>query len=232
MLRSAQDSPLLASLPRPDRRDLLEHSVEVVMEKDEILCRRGERVKHVYFPLSGTIVLLGSNSGKLELGVGLIGAEGMLGATAMLGVPLWPVKAVVQDTGLARRVDYEAFTELLARSEPLRVALRQILFVDLCQVARTSACARFHLAEARLARWLLMSRDRARTKQVHLTHDYLSNILGVRRAGVTRAASDLRSHELIHYSRGLITIDDDAGLVAAACNCYAADRQLSRMVRS
>jgi CRP-like cAMP-binding protein len=156
----------------------------------------------------------------------------MLGATAMLGVPLWPVKAVVQDTGLARRVDYEAFTELLARSEPLRVALRQILFVDLCQVARTSACARFHLAEARLARWLLMSRDRARTKQVHLTHDYLSNILGVRRAGVTRAASDLRSHELIHYSRGLITIDDDAGLVAAACNCYAADRQLSRMVRS
>jgi CRP-like cAMP-binding protein len=212
---------LLAALPQPLRRRLLARFEPVELHLSEVLCRAGEHMRYAYFPTHSLISLIAPLDGHTGLEVGLVGDEGMVGISLVLGVETTPVGALVQGAGAAWRMEATVLLRELSRSPPLRQVLNRYLYVTLTQLAQAVACTRFHLVEARLARWLLMTRDRAHADEFYITHEFLSHMLGVRRAGITRAAVALRQRNLIDYSRGLLTVIDGEGLQGAACSCYA-----------
>lgn len=222
---------LLAALPDKDYQLLWPRLEPVMLAFGEVLYHPGEPINHVYFPIDAMVSLLTQAEGHQALEVGLVGREGMLGTPLALGVSTSPVGAVVQVAGMALRKNATDFHKEFQRSMPLRREVYWYIYELMIQTTQTAACNRFHLIESRLARWLLMTRDRLRSNRFHLTQELLANMLGVRRVGITKAAGTLRRRNLISYNRGEITILDDAGLEAAACQCYQIVRGMHNVAR-
>ncbi|MGH8642841.1 MAG: Crp/Fnr family transcriptional regulator [Burkholderiales bacterium] len=211
---------LLAALPARQYRRLLANLEPVALTFGEVLYDPGQPIRHVYFPSDSLVSLLTLVDGRLALEVGLVGREGMVGIPLALGVGVTSVRALVQGAGTALRMESARFRRELPRCASLRRELHRYAHVLMAQITQTAACNRFHVVKARLARWLLMTRDRVRSDQFRLTQEFLAHMLGVRRVGVTDAAGALQERELISYRRGHIRILDGIGLQAAACRCY------------
>lgn len=213
---------LLESSPGPVRKKLMDSCEVVQLTFGEVLCEPGRAYRHVYFPLDSFISLVSSVGRHPPLEMGLIGSEGMLGATIALDVPLAPLRAVVQGAGSALRMSATDLRRRLADAPALRAVIHRYLYVLNEQLSQTAACTRFHTIEERLARWLLMSHDRAHADHFYLTHQFMANMLGVLRSGITIAAGALQEKGWIRYTRGEITILNRPELEGAACECYEA----------
>jgi CRP-like cAMP-binding protein len=214
---------LISQLGAKDRAHVLGACDEIELEFGDVLAQPGEPVEHVIFPIGGFISLLAPMGGASILEVALTGSEGMYGVSVALGAESSQVQAVVQGPGLALRLDGAAFRRELARLPKLRTSIDLYVHVLMGQLVRSAGCNRFHVVEQRVARWLLMTGDRSHAATFHMTHELLAHMLGVRRVGVTEAASALQSRSLISYTRGVVTILDRRGLERASCGCYRAD---------
>lgn len=215
---------LINALPPLARKRLLASCEQVDLTFSEVVAEAGSPMQHVIFPTSSFVALIAPAERRANLEVGLVGNEGMLGATLFLGLNFSPLHAVVQGAGTALRMPAAKFQHELEQSQALRSLVKRYLFVMIGQLAQTAACAHFHVVEERLARWLLMTQDRANSNAFHVTHEFLAYMLGVRRVGVTRAATSLQKRQLISYRRGDINILNREALEAASCSCYAEDK--------
>ncbi|AXA91647.1 Crp/Fnr family transcriptional regulator [Massilia sp. YMA4] len=211
---------LLANLPEDDLAQLEACCETIDAEVGDVLFEPGQTIQHVYFPIDALVSLLAVAEGRMTLEVGSVGREGMIGASAALGNDEAQVRAVVQRAGRALRMSAAEFAARAGRMESLQHLLHRYTDTLLAQAIQIAVCSRFHVLEARLARSLLVTRDRLQSEKFHLTHEFLAHSLGVRRVGVTKAASALQNQKLISYSRGNIEILDSNGLEAVSCRCY------------
>ena len=217
---------LLAALPRKDYRKLRPFLEPVELAFSDVLYEPHARIRHVYFPNDCFVSMLTSVDGDRVAEVGLVGSEGMIGVPVVLGAAVSPFRAVVQGGGTAMRMNLEDFRREFSESAALRRELFLFTHLLMIQIAQTAACNRFHVVQKRMARWLLMTRDRVNSNEFRITQDFLALMLGVQRSRVNIAAGSLQERKLIGYKRGTVTILNQGGLEAAACACYKTVKDL------
>ena len=212
---------LLATLPKNEYKRFLPKLKTVSLVLGEVLYEPGAAIKYVYFPNDSIISLISELSETSLLEVGMVGNEGMAGLAVFMGVNSSSTRALVQGAGTAMRMTSGAVRTEANRLGNLHHLLHRYSHSLLNQVSQSSACNRFHFVNARLARWLLMTKDRLGAEEFPLTQEFLASMLGVRREGVSKAAGALQAAKLIRYSRGIITVLNRRGLEAKSCECYA-----------
>jgi len=219
---------LVDAISRREREKFIGACERVELTIGDTLCKPGELIQHVYFPLSSYISLITPRGASESLEVGLVGREGSFGLTVLLDIETSWLQGLTQGSGAALRMTAQQLRRRTKTTPQVSRIFNRYLYVLMAQVAQTAACSRFHHLEARLARWLLMTHDRARGNIFPLTHVFLAHMLGVRRAGVTTVARRLQTEKLITYSRGIVRVLDREGLEALACPCYQAFNEMYR----
>ena len=219
-IRGETVNRLLAKLPKKEYERLLPSLKLIPLIFGDVLYEPGDTIKHVYFPNDSIVSLLTALSERSTLEVGMVGNEGMAGLPIFMGVDVSPTRALVQGAGSAMRMTSATVRHEANRLGALHSLLHRYTHSLLTQVSQSVACNRFHSVDARLARWLLMTSDRLGLEEFRLTQDFMSNMLGVRREGVNKAAGILQTARLIRYSRGMITILDRPDLETHSCECY------------
>lgn len=220
---------LIARLPAVERRRLLDLSTQVSLTLGHVVADQDSPSAGLLFPMQGFVCLVTQAEDHAPLQLGMVGSEGVLGAHLILGVSSSPVGALVQVAGQACSLPASSLCQLLPLSPALHKMLMRYLAVQWRDTATAASCLRFHPLQARLARWLLMCRDRTRSDDFVATQSELAQRLGVRRVGVTEAAGQMQQAGFIHYERGRIVVTDRSGLEAAACSCYEQARLSYRL---
>jgi CRP-like cAMP-binding protein len=222
---------ILNALPTADAKRLSEEMTEVVLGIKTVLFEPGERIDAVYFPLDGVISLVTPLEDGAIVEVATVGNEGIVGVPVVLGGSL-AVRAISQVAGRALRMETSAFLAHLDRHGPLNTVVQSYILALFGQIAQAAACNRLHSNEERLSRWLLMSHDRVGVDDFAITHEFLGQMLGSRRATVTLSAGILQAAGLIRYQRGHITIIDRPGLEGVSCECYGVIKdELDRVIQ-
>lgn len=233
---AASHSPLknqlLASLSDAEYERLLPHLKHVSLPISEILCEAGDVMKYAYFPLSGMISMLSIQVDGANVEVGVIGSDGMLGLPIFLGNGIAPNKAIVQvsDNAMSMRVEADILRAEFKRAGPMQALLLRYTQAFFTQVSQSAACNRLHSLDQRLCRWLLVVHDRMESDHFRLTQEFISQMLGTRRSGVSEAAGILQNAGLINYSHGKIHIINRKGLESGSCDCYRIVKDMSARI--
>jgi CRP-like cAMP-binding protein len=211
---------LLASLPQTEYARLQSSLKPVTLKKKTVLYHTGDRVQSCYFPTSGIISLLSTTAEGKTVEVGMCGNEGMIDVSVLLQTDVTSYDLIVQTDKEALQIDAGVLKAEFNRGEKLHDLLLRYIYALLCQISQSSVCHHFHTVEQRLARWLLMMRDRLESNAFPLTQDFLAFMVGIPRTNVTMTAGALQQVGLINYRRGMILITDEKGLEETACDCY------------
>ncbi len=223
--KKVRSNNLLAALPEKESKRIKSKLEPFELNFGEKIYEAGDTIENVYFPDTGIVSILATLGGESVLEVGIVGFEGVVGLSTFLGSPESRNRAVVQGQGVAQKMKTSDFLAACSKNPELTKLLQHYAQSLMTQISQSAVCYRFHKLEARLARWLLMSADGMRSDEFRLTQDFLSHMLGVRREGVTKAASHLQTQDVIRYSRGKLEILDRKALERASCPCYAILKQ-------
>ncbi|OYY48939.1 MAG: hypothetical protein B7Y48_08105 [Methylophilales bacterium 28-44-11] len=215
---------LINHLDAPARKLILKHSDELLLSTGTVLGQPGDANEYVYFPMNCVIALMLQQNEEKGMEICLVGREGMLGVEAILGVNESPYLILVQNEGSVLRIATEQLMKIIARHPSVEQHLHLYAGVLMQQLAQSSLCSHYHAVQARLARLILMFRDRLHSNTMQLTHGLLADMLGVRRVGVTKAAGALQKRRILRYARGHIEITNEGALEAISCVCYATDK--------
>lgn len=218
---SSDENQILSALPTEEYDRLSTHLEPVYLPHGQTLYAPDSTIEYVHFPMGAMISLVSQLSDGASIEVGVTGFEGMTGISIVLGVNKSPHQGVVQIPGNAMRMKAEVLKNEFNLGGKLQDLLLRYTQSLMLQISHVAACGRLHHVDERLARWLLMSADRCGCSELPLTHEFIAQMLGVRRAGVTTAALALQSSGLIHYRRGRISILDRQGMEGIACECYS-----------
>jgi CRP-like cAMP-binding protein len=225
------ENRLLAALPKAEYDRLRPHLQKVSLPLKNILYEASSPIPHVFFPLRGVVSLVIVMDGGISLEVGVIGNEGLVGTPVFLGSQSSPTRAISQVPGEALRLETRVFQEEMKRGGALYGLVQRYTQTMINQISQSTVCNHRHSVEKRMCRWLLMSHDRVGTDEFPLTHEFLAQMLGVRRPTVTAAAGILQKAGLISYHRGRVTVLDRNGLETASCECYeVVSKELDRLL--
>jgi CRP-like cAMP-binding protein len=220
MLATESANAILSGLNQAEFDALHNASDEIALARGAIIAEAGEAVPYVYFPTGGVLSLVGTTTAGATVELAVVGNEGVASVSAILGNTWRPFRVVTQVPGRAVRVPTAVVTTLVGDGGQLQQRVLEHTHEMIAQVAQSAICNRFHNAKQRLARWLMMTADRAATSELPLTHEFISSMVGGPRSAVTEAAAELRDAGAIDYRRGLVVIRDGARLRELSCECY------------